>query len=168
MRLMKQGAEAIGHGDRFKQLELAVSFDPDFTPNPDDPYDETRSKTFINAQGVEQGTCVHLGNCDIGCEVYAKNTLDRNYIPWAEKHGAEVRELHLVSNIEPITDGYRVSFDRLKTASGWPAAQTARIVIVACGSLGSTELLLRCRDLNGSLPRSASSWGTTGAATGTS
>lgn len=152
MRLMKQGAEAIGHGDRFKQLELAVSFDPDFTPNPDDPYDETRTKTFTNAQGVEQGTCAHLGNCDIGCEVYAKNTLDRNYIPWAEKHGAEVRELHLVSNIEPITDGYRVSFDRLKDGERVASSQTARIVIVACGSLGSTELLLRCRDLNGSLP----------------
>ena len=32
-------------------------------------------------QGVEQGTCVHLGNCDIGCDVDARNTLDRNYLP---------------------------------------------------------------------------------------
>src|SRR5262249_17479296 len=33
-----------------------------------------------------------------------------------------------------------------------PGACTAHIVVVAAGSLGSTELLLRCRDLNGSLP----------------
>jgi cholesterol oxidase len=152
MRLMKKGAEAIGHGDRFKQLELAVSFDPEWTYQQDDPHNVGKAKTFTNAQGVEQGTCVHLGNCDIGCDVYAKNTLDRNYIPWAEKHGAEVRELHLVSNVEPVEGGYRVSYDQLKNGGRVPGSQTARIVIVAAGSLGSTELLLRCRDLTRSLP----------------
>jgi len=152
MRLMKKGAEAIGQGDRFKQLELAVTFDPEWKYQLNDPFNVDKSKTFTNAQGVEQGTCIHLGNCDIGCDVYAKNTLDRNYIPWAEKHGAEVRELHLVSNVEPIEGGYRVSYDRLKDGGRIPGSQTARIVIIAAGSLGSTELLLRCRDLTGSLP----------------
>ncbi|MFL6260303.1 MAG: GMC oxidoreductase [Thermoanaerobaculia bacterium] len=152
MRLMKRGAEAIGHGDRFKQLELAVTFDPGWTYQQDDPHNVDKSKTSINAQGVEQGTCVHLGNCDIGCDVYARNTLDLNYIPWAERHGAEVRELHLVGNIEPIDGGYRVSYDQLKNGGRVPGSQTARIVIVAAGSLGSTELLLRCRDLTRSLP----------------
>jgi len=152
MRLMQRGAEAIGEGSRFKQLELAVSFDPEWTYEADDPFNPDKSKTFTNAQGIEQGTCVHLGNCDIGCDVYAKNTLDRNYIPWAEKHGAQVRELHLVTNVEPMTGGYRVSYDRLKDGRREPGSQTARIVVVAAGSLGSTELLLRCRDLMGSLP----------------
>ena len=69
----------------------------------------------MNAQGEKQGTCVHTGFCDIGCPVYAKNTLDLNYIPWAEKNGAEVRQMHLVTNIEPQTSGYRVSFDRIDT-----------------------------------------------------
>jgi cholesterol oxidase len=152
MKLMKEAADAIGHGDRFKQLELAVSFDPDYTYDQPDPHNIAKSKTFINAQGVEQGTCVHLGNCDIGCEVYAKNTLDRNYIPWAEKHGADVRELHIVTNIEPQTQGYKVSFNRIMDGKLVPGSQTARLVLVAAGSLGSTELLLRCRDLTQSLP----------------
>ena len=43
-------------------------------------------RTFTNAHGVQQGTCVHLGNCDIGCDVKAKNTLDLNYLPLAEQH----------------------------------------------------------------------------------
>jgi cholesterol oxidase len=111
-----------------------------------------KSKRFTNAQGVEQGTCVHLGNCDIGCDVDARNTLDRNYLPWAEKHHAEVRPLHLVTNIEPIDGGYKVSFDRLEHGNRVSGSQTAPIVIVAAGSLGSTELLLRCRDLTKSLP----------------
>ncbi len=158
MRLMKQGAKGVGHEDRFKLLPLAVTFDPGYDPtsanpaNPCEPSNVAKSKRFTNAQGVEQGTCVHLGNCDIGCDVDARNTLDRNYLPWAEKHHAEVRALHLVSNIEPIDGGYKVSFDRLEHGARVPGSQTARIVVVAAGSLGSTELLLRCRDLTKSLP----------------
>jgi len=152
MKLMKEGAEKIGKGDRFTPLELAVSFDPQWTYNQPDPHNLLKSQTFTNAQGVEQGTCVHFGNCDIGCDVNAKNTLDRNYIPWAEKHGAEVRPLHLVSDITPLEGGYRVSYNELKNGQKIPGSETARIVIVAAGSMGSTELLLRCRDINQSLP----------------
>ncbi|MGC9946877.1 MAG: GMC family oxidoreductase [Bryobacteraceae bacterium] len=152
MRLMKEGADKTGHGGRFKKLELAVSFDKNWTYQLPDCQDPSHSQRFTNAQGVEQGTCVHLANCDIGCDVDAKNTLDRNYIPWAEKHGAEVRELHLVSNIEPANGGYRVSFDRLAGGQRLPGSETARIVIVAASSLGSTELLLRCRDVSRTLP----------------
>jgi cholesterol oxidase len=151
--LMKEAADAIGEGGRFKQLELAVTFDPKWTYHEPDPHNFNKSVRFTNPQGVEQGTCVHLGNCDIGCDVDAKNTLDKNYIPWAEKHGAEVRPCHLVTNIEPVSGGYKVSFDELKNGGRIPGSQTARIVIVAAGSLGSTELLLRCRDLNRSLPQ---------------
>lgn len=152
MTLMKEAAGKIGYPDRFKKLELAVSFDKDWTYDQNDPHNPAKSRRFTNAQGVEQGTCVHLGNCDIGCDVDAKNTLDHNYIPWAEKHGAEVRELHLVNKIEPCDQGYRVSFDRLADGKRIPGSETARIVIVAASSLGSTELLLRCRDIYKTLP----------------
>lgn len=151
-KLMQEAANAIGKGDRFQQLELAVSFDPNWTYNQPDPHNPNKSKRFVNEQNVEQGYCIHLGNCDIGCDVDAKNTLDRNYIPWAEKHGAEVRPLHLVKNIEPVSGGYRVSYDELKNGGRVPGSQTARIVIVAAGSLGSTELLFACRDSQRSLP----------------
>jgi cholesterol oxidase len=144
-KLMQEAAQKIGEADRFRPLELAVTFDPDLRFDPDNPPDVKQSISFTNAYGAQQGTCVHLGNCDIGCDVYAKNTLDKNYIPRAEKHKAEVRPLHLVTNIEPITDGYRVSCERLENHHRIPTSATARIVIVACGSLGSTELLLRCR-----------------------
>jgi cholesterol oxidase len=152
MKLMKEGAEKIGQPQRFKKLELAVSFDPQWTYNAANPHNLAKSKRFENAQGVEQGKCIHLGNCDIGCDVDAKNTLDKNYIPWAEKHGAKVRPLHLVKDIAPVANGYRVSFDELKNGKRIPGSETARIVIVAAGSLGSTELLLRCREINHTLP----------------
>ncbi len=157
MHLMMDGAKAIGAADRFKKLELAVSFDEHWNYDLPGCHAAAQSKPFINAQGVMQGTCVHLGNCDIGCDVDARNTLDRNYIPWAEKFHADVRELHLVTNIEPLDNGYRVYFDQLASGQRTPGSETARIVIVAASSLGSTELLLRCRDITGTLPN-LSSW----------
>lgn len=153
MTLMKEAAQAIGQDDRFRKLHLAVSFDENWEYSEQDPHNFNKSVRFKNAQGIEQGTCIHLGNCDIGCDVDAKNTLDKNYIPWAEKHGAEVRPFHLVTNIEPTNGGYKVYFDELKEGSRLPRSETSRVVIVAAGSLGSTELLLRCRDLNRSLPQ---------------
>lgn len=151
-RLMKEGAEKTGFGDRFGLLDLAVTFDPDWNYSLEDPHNVKLSKKFINPQGQEQGTCVQLGNCDIGCEVKAKNTLDLNYIPLAEKHHAEVRPLHLVRCITPINGGYRVLFDRIDGSSLRSGSVTGRVVVVAAGSLGSTELLLRCRDEFKTLP----------------
>jgi cholesterol oxidase len=96
---------------------------------------------------------VHLGNCDIGCDVQAKNTLDLNYIPAAEGHGAEIRPLHVVRTIEPDGTGYRVHVDRIRDGALVRGVERADRVILAAGSLGTTELLLRCRDQYRTLPR---------------
>ncbi|HZF40122.1 MAG TPA: GMC family oxidoreductase [Blastocatellia bacterium] len=152
-QLMKEGAENLGYGGRFRKLPLAVTFSDKWSPDLEDPYNDKHSEPHRpNAQGQMQGTCVHCGNCPIGCQVRAKNTLDLNYIPWAEKHGAEVRPLHLVRYIEPENGGYRVYFDRIVDGQLIPGSESATRVIVAAGSLGSTELLLRCRDQYKSLP----------------
>ena len=87
----------------------------------------------------------------IGCHVHAKNTLDLNYIPFAERHGACVFPLHEVERIEPTGTGYRVTYRNLETADRG-TVESARVVIAA-GTLGSTELLLRCRDDHKTLPR---------------
>jgi cholesterol oxidase len=151
-KLLKEAAERVGWGDRFQPVELAVSFDPEWTYDQPNPHGAARSKSFINAQGQRQGTCIHLGNCDIGCDVSARNTLDLNYLPLAERHGAEIRPLHLVKAIAPDAGGYRVSYDRIEAPTLVAGSETGRIVILAAGSLGSTELLLRCRDERRTLP----------------
>lgn len=151
-QLMQQAATKIGYGDRFQSLPLALSFDPQWNYHLPDPIDVKHSRSFINAQGQQQGTCVHLGNCDLGCEVKAKNTLDLNYIPAAEQHGAEVRPLHLVRYIQPEGQHYRVAFDRIQDGALISGEVFGDRVILAAGSLGSTELLLRCRDQYRTLP----------------
>jgi cholesterol oxidase len=150
--LMKDAADAIGAGDRFRKLELAVSFDPGWHYGLPDAIDAKHSRRFTNAHGVEQGTCVHLANCDVGCDVDAKNTLDRNYLYIAEQKGADVRAHHLATLIEAVPGGYRVHFDRIDEGRRRPGSLTAARVIVAAGSLNSTELLLRCRERHGTLP----------------
>ena len=37
--LMKEGAEAVGAGERFRIVPQAITFDPDWSPERDDPYD---------------------------------------------------------------------------------------------------------------------------------
>jgi len=157
MKLMKEAAEKAGFGERFRKMTLAVNFDPGFSFDRPDPCDDRHSKPFENQWGLKQGTCVHCGNCDIGCQVGARNTLDLNYIPQAEKHGAVVKPLHLVTRITPLDGrtGYRVDFDRMDTDTQRriPGHLNAERVIVAAGTMGSNELLLRCRDQYGTLPK---------------
>jgi cholesterol oxidase len=152
-QLMKEAADKIGAGDRFRKLELAVSFNRDWNYQLRDAIDAKHSTPFKNAYGVEQGTCVHLGNCYVGCDVNARNTLDRNYLALAEGKHAEIRPLHLVRAIEPIDGGYRVHYQALGGGESRPGRLSARRVVVAAGSLNSTELLLRCRDDVKTLPR---------------
>ncbi len=149
--LMRDAAEAMGEGHRFRTVPQAITFDPDWTADGADPTNSSHSKRWTNEFGQQQGTCIHCGNCDIGCTVQAKNTLDLNYIPVAEKHGAQVRPLHHVRDISPLpsNNGYRVRWRDL--ATGQDGVAEARNVIVSAGSIGSTELLLKAR-LHGSLP----------------
>jgi cholesterol oxidase len=150
--LMHEAATAVGAADRFRALELAVTFDPTWRPDAPDAFAPSSSRTFVNAQGREQGTCIHLGECPIGCKVRARNTLDLNYLARAETLGAEVRPLSIVRTIEPADGGYRVHVERIVGGDLQATTETARIVVVAAGSLGSTELLLRARDVTKTLP----------------
>jgi cholesterol oxidase len=72
-KLAREAAEALGHRERFSKAPLAVSSSPDWNYRLNDPHDARHSRTFLNAHGEQQGTCIHLGNCDIGCDVRAKN-----------------------------------------------------------------------------------------------
>ena len=153
-KLMKRAATAIGEEQRFRKLDLAVTFDDAWSYSLPNAVDPANSKPFRNKFGKQQGTCIHCGNCDIGCQVQAKNTLDLNYIAAAEKDGAVVQPLSLVTHISPASDGgWRVHYDRLIDRRREPNEVAASRVVLGAGSLGSTEILLRSRDEYGTLPR---------------
>jgi cholesterol oxidase len=124
--------------------------------------DEPRTNPIT---GLEQNPCVYCGNCLLGCDIRAKNTLDSNYLALAEsRHGAAIRPLSVVDGIEPsAAGGYDVSFRRLDEADptrpGTPDSLHGTIVVVAAGTLGSARLLLSCRDVKRSLPALSGSLG---------
>lgn len=150
-RLLHDAASGAGYANRFRRLDLAVQFDDEWRYDLPDAHNVSHSKRRVNAFGVEQGTCVHLGNCDIGCDVNARNSVDLNYLAGAEQAGAEVRPLHLVSRIGPAGDGFEVHVAEIAGGTLVPGRVTAGKVILAAGSLGSTEILLRSR-ASGLLP----------------
>ena len=149
-RLMREAAEKIGAGERFTLVPQAVAFNPDWHYGLDNPHDLSQSRSWVNDQGVTQGTCIHCGHCDIGCPTQAKNTLDLNYLALAEQLGAEVRALHQVRCIAPNGSGYQLQVRDLD--KGRDVTLSADRVVISAGSVGSTELLLRCRDQYKTLP----------------
>jgi cholesterol oxidase len=152
-KLMQEAARATGAADRFRKLDLAVSFDPDGHFPETRPASEAATKGFDNAFGRRQGYCIHAGNCDLGCKAQAKNTLDLNYLAVAEDKGAEIRPLAMVSHIVPEGRGYAVVYHDLSGGQRVERVARAGRVILAAGSLGSTEILFRSRDRFRTLPK---------------
>lgn len=150
--LLKQAADKLGWADRYSNVPLAVTFDDEWNYDLPEAVNVAHSKSVDNAQGRRQGTCVHLGNCDIGCDVRAKNTLDLNYLALAEDRGTEIRPLSLVRHLRPEQGGWRVAYDQIEKGRLLSLEESAGRIVLAAGSLGSTELLLRCRDDFGLLP----------------
>lgn len=142
-RFMEQAAERLGQPDGFCHPNLAVTF-------------EETGPDHRNRFGVPQRACVFCGECDIGCNRGAKNSLDLNYLALAERHGAAVGTLTQAVHIGRDGDGYRVRLRELGHPGGGRDGVerdvTARRVFVCAGAIGTTELLLRSRDQYGTLP----------------
>lgn len=104
-------------------------------------------------QGIDPGLCVRCAQCISGCPHGAKATTTDTYLARAEAAGAVVQPLARVRRIDPRPGGgYRVTATPT-LGGGAPARWSAPTVVVAAGVLGTTELLLACRDRHGSLPR---------------
>lgn len=151
-QLLREAAAASGYAERVFDTPLAINFDEAFQFDRERPQAIDQVVAQKNPQGRWQGTCMHLGNCDIGCDVQAKNTLDLNYIASAENWGADVRPLHFVKAISRENGGYRVDYQRISDRERIAGSVRAPKVVLAAGSLGTTELLLRCRDELRTLP----------------
>lgn len=103
-----------------------------------------------NALGVKQAPCTDCGNCVTGCNVGAKNSLDRNLLRLAKSRGAEFFTGATVSRIVPNAAGgeyaWKIEVQCTVQTAGTVDKETyaihAKNVILAAGSLGSTEILL--------------------------
>jgi len=152
-RVLAAVADDLGHGDSYVQTPVGVYFGQPGQAAPD-PY--------FGGAGPARSGCTLCGGCMVGCRHGAKNTLDKNYLWFAEQLGAEVRPLRTVTDVRPLPGGgYAIDH---RASGAWLARdrQTlrARHVVLAAGVLGTVQLLLECQ-ARGSLPDLAPALGKT-------
>jgi cholesterol oxidase len=106
-----------------------------------------------NAQGIRQHGCVQCGDCATGCNVGAKNSLDMNYLPLAWANGAMMFTRAEARRVQRTDDLYRVEYilrpDLTNPGRQESGFVTARVVILAAGTMGTNEILLRSRESGG-------------------
>jgi cholesterol oxidase len=143
-RAMRAVAERMGVGHTFRPTPVAVHIG---RPG------ERVADPYFGGVGPERTGCLHCGGCMTGCRHGAKNTLVKNYLWLAERHGARVQPLTTVTAVRPVDGGYEV--ETVRTGS-WVRRRRQRIraeqVIFAAGALGTQRLLHRMR-ATGALPR---------------
>ena len=105
----------------------------------------------VNHVGVYQQACKLCGDCCSGCNYGSKNTTIMNYLPDARNHGAEIYTEVSVRYLERQGDRWLVHYQLMGAGREKFAAPTmfvsAEVVILAAGALGSTEILLRSREM---------------------
>ena len=100
----------------------------------------------VSAGGVPQPACTRCGDCCAGCNVGAKNTVAMTYLPDAVRHGAHIfTEIKVHWLGRAPGGGWRVQAASLG-ASPRELALDAEMIVLAAGTLGSTEILLRSRE----------------------
>ncbi|MFI8521841.1 GMC oxidoreductase [Streptomyces sp. NPDC085481] len=149
---MREAADLLGlHVSR---PPLAVSFAsaPGEEPVPGAPLPEP---AYGNIHGLPRETCRLTGECDLGCNLGAKNTLDHTYLSAARGRGADIRTRCEVRGFAPRPGGgYEVRYVVHDPAREGHRTPTGRLpmrtihckrLVLAAGTFGSTYLLLRNR-----------------------
>lgn len=132
--VLQEVATDMDRADSFSKVDVGVYFGD--TQKPVDPY--------FKGLGPKRTGCVECAGCMVGCRYGAKNTLDKNYLYFAEQNGAEVYAETLVTKIEYKDDLYHI---HTKQSTSWFKRKQqvfrSKGLVVSGGVLGTMELLLR-------------------------
>lgn len=143
-QVLRNIGERMGVAGTFHPTEVGVYFG-----NPG----ETVADPYFAGKGPERRGCILCGGCMIGCRHHAKNSLDFNYLYFAEKWGAQIFPETLAVTIVPSSQGYEI---HTAQSTSWLRRAGPRFlgrkVILAAGVLGTVELLLQNRDRYKTLP----------------
>src|SRR5580692_440007 len=149
-RAMQDAAAELGLPWQLPPLAVSFAPAPGAAPGPGLPIVDP---PYGNLHGRQRTTCRLCGECDIGCNIGAKNSLDYNYLSAARHHGADLRTGHEVLAIRPgPASGYEVDYvqhDQQDRAPG-SGPQPLRTIlcdrlVLAAGTYGTSYLLLRNR-----------------------
>ncbi|MDR6507354.1 GMC oxidoreductase [Arthrobacter oryzae] len=159
---METAARALGLSITRPPIAVTFSRTPGSAPGRNQAL-EPAPYGSVHGDGAVRTTCTLSGECDIGCNTGAKNTLDHNYLSAAKATGADIRTFHDVRGIRPLQGGgYEVRYVIHNPEDAAPGLLQERVIrcrrlVLAAGTFGTTFLLLRNR---ASLPGLSAALGT--------
>jgi len=144
--LLKELASDLGTPEAFEKPHVAV-----FMGQPG----KTVPDPYFGGEGPERTGCIKCGSCMTGCRFGAKNTLDKNYLYFARKHGLELRADTEVVHVAPRPEGgYRLRALEGRTWFGRTSIEIdAKNVVFSGGALGTNSLLLGLKQDETALPK---------------
>ena len=144
-KVLAEIAREMGKADTYKPVDHVGVYlgDPKRATDP-----------YFKGLGPERKGCVECAGCMVGCRYNAKNTLDKNYLWFAERFGARIEAETLVERIEH-SDGIYHIHTRSSTAWGGGKRRVFRSkgLVVSAGVLGTLRLLFRQKQDLRTLPK---------------
>jgi cholesterol oxidase len=107
--------------------------------------DITVDDPFFNGLGPARSTCTFCGACMVGCRQNAKNTLDKNYLFFAEKLGVEIISENEVVGIHKVDGGYELSIKKVTGVFNSTKNIKTKGVVLSGGVMGTVKLLIKCK-----------------------
>lgn len=144
-KILKSVADDMGHGNSYDRVDYVGVYLGD-TKKETDPY-------FKGLGPVRRG-CIECAGCMVGCRHNAKNTLDKNYLWFAENmFGARVMAETQVTKIENLNGKYKVHTEQ---STSWfrkkKEVHEALGLVMSGGVLGTLDLLLKQKYVYKTLP----------------
>ncbi len=108
---------------------------------------------YFNGLGPVRKGCIECAGCMVGCQHNAKNTLDKNYLWFAEKWGTKVEAETKVTKVD-FSDGiYTI---HTESSMSWFGKQKqvfkSRGIVFSAGVLGTMKLLFQQKQEYATLP----------------
>lgn len=134
-RILEEIAREMGREDTYKRVDgVGV-----YLGKPDEETDP-----YFKGLGPARRGCIECAGCMVGCRHNAKNTLEKNYLWFAEKFGAEILAQTEVTKIICSDNTYHLHTRQTgKWLNPQPRILKARGIVVSAGVLGTLNLLLK-------------------------
>lgn len=141
--ILKEVSEDMNAGKSFETVNVAVNLSDK----------DTESDPYFNGIGPLRKGCIECGGCMVGCRENAKNTLDRNYLWFAEKLGAVILPETKAEKISYTDNLYHVE---TKSITSFILKNNkvfkSKNIVFSAGALGTLELLLKQKYKFATLP----------------
>lgn len=146
-KVLKDVAQDMGRGQTYELANAASYYaQQKKISGQADPY--------FAGDGPARDACTMCAGCMTGCRFNAKNTLDKNYLYFAERNGVEIRPESEVVRIEALADGqgrrdgtagYELTFVNSTGLIRRETTLRTRGVVVSAGVLGTINLLMEAK-----------------------